>query len=118
MTRRIALGRRAEHIVAGYLEDRGFQIVARNARVGRLELDLIAQRFRLFAIVEVRSRTGTRFGHPIHSIDAAKARRIRSAGYGWMRAHRRRGTVRFDAAALVFTQRGELNRLDYYESAF
>ncbi len=104
-------------MVAQLLEAKGFSVVARNARVGRLEIDLIARRGALLVVCEVRARMNACFMHPIESIDRAKVERIRRATAQWL-AKTRVGTslVRFDAASVVFdTPQGTLT---YFEDAF
>jgi putative endonuclease len=95
----------------------GFTIVARNARVGRLELDIVAQSPRLVVICEVRARTHDRLMSPAHTIDRAKVARVRRAGALWLRENSiGRVDVRFDAAAVIFDTPG--GRVEYYEGAF
>ena len=57
-TRRRAYGRgrRAEVLAAWWLRLKGYRIVARGFRVAAGEIDLIARRGRLLALVEVKAR--------------------------------------------------------------
>ncbi len=57
-TRRKAYGRgrRAEALAAWWLRLKGYRILARGFRVGVGEIDLIARRGRLLALVEVKAR--------------------------------------------------------------
>lgn len=76
------VGFAAEVLVAARLEARGWSILARNARVGRLEIDIVAvdpgPPARLVA-VEVRSRGRRDFGLPEETVDARKLARLRAA---------------------------------------
>jgi Holliday junction resolvase-like predicted endonuclease len=66
-------------------------IVARNVRVGRLELDIVAVELRpepTLVFIEVRSATVTRFGAPIESVDAAKVARLYRAAWELIRTGR------------------------------
>jgi len=115
---RAETGQSAEELVAAHLGDDGYEIVARNVRVGRLELDIIARRGRLLVICEVRSRTTRAFGSPALTIDQKKIARIRRATAGWLRTNRPGTTeLRFDAAAVTFDADGS-HELMYYERAF
>jgi len=49
-------GRLGEAIACLFLESRGYAIVARNLRVGRRELDIVAERGRLLIAIEVKWR--------------------------------------------------------------
>ncbi len=116
---RAATGRRGESIVAALLQERGFSILERNARIGRLELDVVAKRGTLLVFVEVRTRTSDLYGGAEETIDRAKQGRIRRAAAGWVKANpaHRRCKMRFDAAG-VLLQRGQDPIVDYYPDAF
>ena len=49
-------GRRAEALAAWWLRLQGYRLLARGFRVGAGEIDLIARRGRLLALVEVKAR--------------------------------------------------------------
>jgi putative endonuclease len=76
------LGLAAEALVAEWLEVRGWSILGRNVRVGRLEIDILAvdpgPPARLVA-VEVRSRSRRDFGLPEETVDGRKLARLRAA---------------------------------------
>lgn len=112
------LGQHAESLVADRLRAEGFEVVARNARVGRLEIDVIASRGSLLVFCEVRARRGDAWVAPHHTIDAAKARRVRSAAAAWLRQHPspQARELRLDVASVVFDD-DEGARIDYFESA-
>jgi putative endonuclease len=114
---RSELGRRAEDLACAHLTKLGFEIVARNARVGRLELDVIARRGALVVFCEVRSRTSDRLMTPAQSIDRGKVARVRAAAAQWLRASKAGGAqVRFDVASVLFDE--PAGRLNYLEGAF
>jgi putative endonuclease len=115
---RAETGRDAETIVADHLEGRGFEIVARNVRVGRLELDIIARRGRLLVVCEVRSRRSKAYGSPALTIDRGKIAKVRRATAIWLKKNRSETSeLRFDAAAVTFAKDGT-HELAYYERAF
>jgi putative endonuclease len=111
----------AEAAIAAYLERRGFAIVARNLRLGRLELDVVARKDALIVVVEVRTRGPGAWTTAFGSIDSAKRRRIRRAGERlWRRRYKNDVSVermRFDAASVSFDESGEV-RVEYAEAAF
>ncbi len=110
-------GDRGEGLVATHLELQGFVILERNARVGRLEIDLVARRGDLLVFCEVRSRQHSSFLNPIETIDRAKIARIRRAAAQWLTTHLQRAPqIRFDAASVGFAS--DPPRLEYYEAAF
>lgn len=116
MSARRQLGLRGEQLAAEHLANQGFQIVARNVRVGRDELDLIATRARMVVFCEVRARASAALLEPAESIDRAKVGRIRRAAAQWLATQGARyEQIRFDAASVVMS---EPPRLTYFEDAF
>jgi putative endonuclease len=98
------LGARAENLVATWLAADGYAIVARNLRLGELELDVVARRGPVVAVVEVRTRGPGAFTSSFGSIDAGKRMRLRRAGERlWQRRYRHDRSVerlRFDVASV------------------
>jgi putative endonuclease len=119
--RRSALGAAAEDAVAKYLIARGLELIARNARVGRLEVDLIARDGPVIAVVEVRTRGPTSWQRALDSIDAQKRARIRRAGERLWRERfsrdQRIERMRFDAASVTFLPSGEA-LVEHIKAAF
>ena len=118
MAQHLVTGSIGEDLVAAHLTRKGFEIVARNAKVGRLELDVIARRGPMLVFCEVRTRKHDRFLDPIATINRDKVRRVRNAALMWLRANGVYAEeMRFDAASVVLDAPGE-PRIDYYEAAF
>jgi putative endonuclease len=76
------VGHLGESIAALFLEMEGYRILSRNARLGRLEVDLIAVRDETVAFVEVRTRTGRTYGRPEETVRGRKRRNILRAAAG------------------------------------
>jgi putative endonuclease len=77
-----AVGLAAEALVAERLTASGWTVLARNVRVGRLEIDLVAVDPgppRRLVAVEVRARRRLDFGLPEETVDARKRGRLRVA---------------------------------------
>ena len=104
MTEAGELGREGEAIAARHLEAAGWTVLERNYRAGRNEVDLIVRRGRTVAFVEVKSRRGNGFGHPLEAITERKRVEIAKVARAWMRARGglRGLTLRFDAVAVRF----------------
>jgi len=106
--------------VAAYLERGGFAVVARNLRLGRLELDIVARRAELVVVVEVRTRGTGAWTSGLGSMSRAKQERIRRAGQRLWRARYKTDAsverLRFDAASVHFEESGA--HVDYVVAAF
>jgi len=85
MARKDELGRRGEELAARYLIAHGFRVLARNWRCPLGELDVIAERDGLVAVVEVKTRSSLEYGHPLDAITAQKAARLRRLASQWCR---------------------------------
>lgn len=104
MARSHELGRWGEQAAARYLVRRGWTVLHRNWRLGHKEIDLIARRGDLVAFIEVKSRSGPAFGHPLEAITSAKRREIETVARAWVARHGRPGErYRFDAIAVLRT---------------
>ena len=77
---RAALGRWGEDLAARELRRRGYQVLARNQRVGRGEVDLVARQGETVVLVEVKTRRSGAFGEARDAISTAKARRLVALG--------------------------------------
>ena len=95
------VGDRGERLAAHYLEGGGWTILGRNFRVGHKEVDLVARRGEVVAFVEVKTRAGTGYGHPLEAITWKKRREIHQVASAWVDRHGQPGYVyRFDAVAV------------------
>jgi putative endonuclease len=122
---RRALGAEGEERAARFLARRGYRIIGRNVRVGGVEVDLIVQRARLVAFVEVKTRRSEAFGGPEHAIDRAKQARLVKAAAAWLSENPRRAgharfdRVRFDLVACRAPVRGTSGwKVDHWPAAF
>lgn len=103
MAQKDELGRRGERLAADYLIERGITILERNWRCSQGELDLVALDRGTLVFVEVKTRSGVRYGHPFEAITAQKLARLRRLAGAWRAAHPepRIAGLRLDAVAVV-----------------
>jgi len=119
LTKKQALGMRAEQLAADYLEQRGYAILARNWRRPEGELDLVIGTEGLCVFVEVRSRTGTELGHPLETVDARKRSRVLRAARMYIDEERPQAAVfRFDVVGVTFDLNDSPPELVHVEDAF
>ncbi|HEY2072354.1 MAG TPA: YraN family protein [Gaiellaceae bacterium] len=100
----------AERRAARWYRLRGWRILGTNVWAGRNEIDLVARRGRSLRFVEVKEKTGLRFGDPAEMVTAEKPRRVRRAAQLWLAARPElRGLdVAFDVVAV---REGRLRRI-------
>jgi len=116
---RRALGAEGEERAAALLASRGWRVLARNARAGGVEIDLVALRGDLVAFVEVKTRRGRALGPPELAVDARKRARLVRGAAAWLRENRvgRGCRVRFDVIACEAGPAGRWS-LRHLEGAF
>ena len=78
------IGAAGEKAAEDWLENEGFEIVARNWRSGRYELDIVARRGNTINFVEVKSRVAEGWTSPEDAMTPAKRRSFRTAVQAWL----------------------------------
>lgn len=112
------LGDRGEALAAAFLERNGWRVLNRNFRMGRKEIDLVARLGEVVAFVEVKTRAGSGYGHPLEAITWKKRREIQQVAAAWVERHGRQDdTYRFDAVA-VLVGAGSPPRIEHVEDAW
>jgi len=98
------LGRAGEQRAVSHLVGLGYDVVDRNWRCAQGEIDIVAVHGDDLAIVEVKTRRSTAFGHPFEAIDERKRRRLWRLAHAWIESHadQARGlTVRIDGIGII-----------------
>ncbi|MDR1393206.1 MAG: YraN family protein [Bifidobacteriaceae bacterium] len=114
---RLELGRYGEDVAAAYLSLKGWQILDRNWRCRRGELDLVAQpEPGSLAFVEVKTRSSDTCGPPEGAVTAQKLSRLRGLVSAWLTEHEQAAkNLRIDVIAV--TVGGELGRsIEHFEA--
>ena len=109
MAAKDALGRRGEAIAVRYLAAGGMSILDRNWRCAQGEIDVVARDGDELVFVEVKTRSGVGFGHPLEAITAAKLARLRRLAAAWCLSHPGdHDRIRIDAVAVIAPRVGEV----------
>ena len=95
------LGRSGEQLAASFLEAGGYEIVDRNWRGTRGELDIVAERDGTTVFVEVKTRATVGFGHPFEAVTPKKVRALRRLAAEWCAGGAHRGRIRLDVIAVT-----------------
>lgn len=98
------LGNRGERAAARFLKQRGYRILARQARNNAGEIDLIALDGETIVFVEVKTRSaGGELGHPAEAVTRHKQRQLTRTALTWLKTRNlleRR--CRFDVLAITW----------------
>jgi len=112
MNRR-AFGNEGEQAACDFLVRRGWQILDRNVRRGRGEIDIIARRRGVIAFIEVKRRSSLQYGSPAEAVNPEKQRRILSAASLYMQEKGlSESNIRFDVIEILS------DKLRHIEAAF
>ena len=106
----------AEEIAVGYLKKNGYEVLAQNWYNQHHELDIIARKNGLVAIVEVKSLTSNYMREPFQSVNRNKQRMIISATNAYIRKHNINDDVRFDIISIIMNKNEP--QIEHMENAF
>jgi len=96
MSDKIKTGKLGEKLAADFLEAKGFEIVAKNYRFRKSEVDLIAKKDDWLLFIEVKTRSSVHYGQPEDFVYEPQANRIFDAADEFIFSTDWRGHVRFD----------------------
>lgn len=96
------LGRLGEQRAADYLKTLHYEILARNWRCRRGEIDIVALDEGTVVIVEVKTRSTDRFGLPVEAVGPIKLSRLRALAGEWLACRAERfPRVRIDVVSVL-----------------
>jgi putative endonuclease len=116
MADNIQLGRRGEEVASDFLRKKGYKIRDTNWRIGKNELDLIAEEGKILVVVEVKTRRSNVIAEPETSVTRDKQRAIIRAANAYVRMKQLNMEVRFDIISIVMTEDQE--RINHIPDAF
>jgi len=110
------LGTKGEHLAADYLLKNGYKILERNYTFQKAEVDIIAQKEAILAIVEVKTRSTNAFGNPQDFLKPKQIQRIVKAVDNYVTSNDLDVEVRFDIIAIV--KNGNYFDIEHLENAY
>jgi putative endonuclease len=109
-------GSDGENLAAEYLTGKGYEVLERNYRVGRAEVDLIVRKGNWLVFVEVKTRSGSAFGFPEEFVDREKEGNVLFAAEWYMNSVNWEGNVRYDIVSVLGV--GWDREVSHFEDAF
>lgn len=100
MSNKIETGQEGENLAANFLVAKGYEIVARNYRCRRGEIDLIVKKDDWLLFVEVKTRSANAFGEPESFVSMKQVNRIIDVAEAYIYAHDWQGHIRFDIVSI------------------
>lgn len=94
------LGKKGEQLAVETLENKGYQILYRNWRYLKNEVDIIASKNNLLVFVEVKTRSSLQFGLPQEFVKPSQIKRLVQAANAFVEQNNTTEEVRFDIIAI------------------
>lgn len=96
-------GNIGEQLAEKYLRSLGYEILERNWRSGKNEIDIIAKDGQFLVIAEVKTRKSNYFGEPEEFVNRAKQHALISAANNYIVKKNLDLEARFDIISVIFT---------------
>lgn len=100
MTTTKQIGNKGEDLILETLTGKGYAIIGRNVRIGRVEVDILAQHEARLVVVEVKTRTEDHWDSNF-GIDRAKILRLCRAGASFVKTRNLPFEVQIDLALVT-----------------
>ena len=102
MARHNTLGQAGEQAARDFLIARGYTVRETNWRIGKLEIDIVAQepQANRLHIIEVKTRSNIEHFDPMEAITPAKIRHLVNAANGYIQYYQLRLSVQYDVMIL------------------
>ena len=110
------LGKKGEQLAVEFLIKNGYEILQRNYRFDKAEVDIIAQKGDILAIVEVKTRSSIDFGNPQDFVKPKQIKNLVKAVDEYVTENDLDVEVRFDIIAIV--KREKAFDIEHLENAF
>ena len=110
------LGKKGEQLAVDFLVDKGYEILERNYRFEKDEVDIIAKQYDTLAIIEVKTRSTIDFGNPQDFVKPGQIKRLVKAVDEYITLNKLDVEVRFDIISIV--KEGNNYKITHLENAF
>lgn len=117
MAKHLETGQKGEDLAVELLLQKGYEILERNYRNGRAEIDIIAQKDIFMVFVEVKSLTNTKFGNPEIGVTKHKVKMVTKAAANFVIENNWHQQIRFDIVSITFKANEEYE-ITHFEDAF
>ena len=110
------LGKKGEQLAVDYLLKNKYEIIERNYRFDKAEVDIIAKQKDTLAIIEVKTRSTLDFGNPQDFVKPKQIKRLVKAVDEYVNVNGLDVEVRFDIIAIVKEDKNF--KIKHLENAF
>jgi putative endonuclease len=110
------LGKKGEQTACDFLIEKNWEILEKNWRTGRAEVDIIAKDRHVLVFVEVKTRTNDIFEKPEEAVSTKKRRLMIRAAINYMLKINHDGAIRFDIIGIII--KNEKHFIEHIPDAF
>jgi putative endonuclease len=110
------LGKKGEQLAVDFLLKENYKIIERNYRFDKAEVDIIARKDDILAIIEVKTRSTKDFGDPQDFVKPKQIKNLVKAVNEYVIENNLESEVRFDIIAVVKEKKGF--SIEHLENAF
>lgn len=110
------LGKKGEQIAIDFLIKNDYKILEKNYRYLKAEVDIIAQKKEILAVVEVKTRSTNYFGNPQDFVNPKKIKLLLSAIDNYVVEKDLDVEVRFDIIAIIYQK--TTTKIEHLKDAF
>ena len=110
------LGKKGEQLAVDFLLENDYEIVERNYRFDKAEVDIIASKEDTLAIVEVKTHSTIDFGNPQDFVKPKQIKRLVKAVDEYVTVNELDVEIRFDIIAVVKEKKGF--KIEHLKNAF
>ena len=116
MPKKDELGSHGEQLAVDYLLDKKYSILERNYRFDRAEIDILARKDDILAVVEVKTRSSTAFGDPHEFVKPRQIKNLVKAVNHYIESRDLDVETRFDIIAI--SKSGQHYSIEHLTDAF
>jgi putative endonuclease len=110
------LGSKGEKLALAHLRKNGYLILHCNYRIGRAEVDIIAEKQDCTVFIEVKTRSSIEFGYPETFVSKKQERTLIAAAEIYLAKNKEVKPIRYDIIAIIITR--EATTITHFEDAF
>lgn len=111
-----AIGKKGEEIASHFLMQKGYEVLEKNYRFGKNEVDLITQKQGLLIFIEVKLRSSLEYGMPEEMVSEGQKKRIIETAENYIFEHNWQNDIRFDIISINKSK--EEFQIEHFEDAF
>jgi putative endonuclease len=110
------LGKKGEQLAVKFLQEHDYTIIERNYRFDKAEVDLMAKKQDVLAVIEVKTRSSRDFGNPQDFVKPKQIQRLVKAVDEYVTVNNLDVEIRFDIIAIV--KDGKHFKIEHFKDAF